>query len=65
MRLGDIFSGKLNFSAETSSASGVINLKPAPSPVYYDEKSPVYVGKVYVRAYFGSFDVEGGLRKLT
>jgi hypothetical protein len=65
MRLGDIFSSKLNFSAETPSASGVINLKLAPGPVYYDEKSPVYVDEAYIRAWFGAFDVEGGLRKLT
>jgi hypothetical protein len=64
-RLGDIASGRLNFSAETSGASGVINLKLAPGPLYYDEKSPVYVDEAYVRAWFGNFDVEGGLRKLT
>ena len=64
-RLGDIFSGKLKFSAETSAAAGVINLKLAPTPVYYGGTSPVYVDEAYVRAYFGSFDVEGGLRKLT
>jgi hypothetical protein len=65
VRLGDIFSGKLNFSAETSSATGVINLKLAPGPVYYNEKSPVSVDEAYIRAWFGNFDVEGGLRKLT
>jgi hypothetical protein len=64
-RLGNIFSGKLKFSAETTSAEGVVNLKLAPGLVYYDEKSPVYVDEAYVRAYFGNFDVEGGLRKLT
>jgi hypothetical protein len=64
-RLGNIFSGKLNFTAETAYAEGVVNLKLAPGLVYYDEKSPVYVDEAYVRAYFGSFDVEGGLRKLT
>ena len=64
-RLGDVFSGKLKFSAETSAAAGVINLKLAPTPVYYGGTSPVYVDEAYVRAYFGSFDVEGGLRKLT
>ena len=64
-RLGYIFSGKLKFTAETSAAAGVINLKLAPAPVYYGGTSPVYVDEAYVRAYFGSFDVEGGLRKLT
>ncbi|GHV89216.1 hypothetical protein AGMMS50267_15760 [Spirochaetia bacterium] len=64
-RLGDIFSGKLNFSAETPNAAGVINLKFATGLIYYDEKSPVYVDEAYVRAYFGIVDVEGGLRRLT
>ena len=64
-RLGDVFSGKLKFSAETSAAAGVINLKFAPTPVYYGGTSPVYVDEAYLRVYFGSFDVEGGLRKLT
>jgi hypothetical protein len=63
-RLGNIFSGKLKFSAETTHAEGVVNLKLAPGLVYYDEKSPVYVDEAYVRSYFGNFDVEGGLRKL-
>jgi hypothetical protein len=62
---GDIFSGKLNFSAETSRAKGVINLKLAPALVYYDEKSPVYIDEGYVTAYFGKIDIEAGLRKLT
>ncbi|MDR1231310.1 MAG: hypothetical protein LBK61_07910 [Spirochaetaceae bacterium] len=63
-QLGDLFSGKLNFTAESSRASGVIklNLQPVPpeSPV-----SPVAIDEAYVRAYFGSLDIEGGLRKLT
>jgi hypothetical protein len=65
VRFGDVFSGKLNFTAETAYADGVLNLKLAPGPVYYDEKSPVYVDEAYVRAYFGNFNIEGGLRKLT
>jgi hypothetical protein len=64
-RLGDLFSGKLNFTAETSRAKGVINLKLAPGLVYYGEKSPVYVDEAYAAAYFGRLDLEGGLRKLT
>jgi len=57
--LGDIFSGKLNFSAGTSFADGVIklNLQTTPQPVSIDE--------AYVRAYFGGLEIEGGLRKLT
>jgi hypothetical protein len=64
-RLGDVFSGELNLIAETSRATGVITLKLAPGPVYYGEKSPVYVDEAYVIAYFGAVDIEGGLRKLT
>jgi hypothetical protein len=65
VRFGDIFSGKLNFSAETAYAAGTINLKLVPALVYYDEKSPVYVDEAYITAYFGKLDVTGGLRKLT
>ncbi|MDR1219915.1 MAG: hypothetical protein LBK73_09950, partial [Treponema sp.] len=64
-RLGDLFSGTLNFSAETSHAGGVINLKLAPGLVYYDRKSPVYIDEAYLTAYFGKLDIEAGLRKLT
>jgi hypothetical protein len=64
-RLGEIFSGKLNFSAENSRADAVINLKLAPALVYYDKNSPVFVDEAYLRVYFGSVDIEGGLRKLT
>jgi hypothetical protein len=65
VRLGDIFSGKLNFTAETSRADAAINLKLAPGLVYYDKSSPVFIDEAYVRVYFGGFDIEGGLRKLT
>jgi hypothetical protein len=65
VKLGDLFSGKLNFSAAASVAEGFIRLKIAPGPVFYDGKSPVYVDEAYIRAYFGKIDVEAGLRKLT
>jgi hypothetical protein len=65
IRLGDIFSGRLNFTAESEYAKGVINLKIAPGIAYYDALSPVYVDEAYVAAYFGKLAVEGGLRKLT
>jgi len=63
VRLGDIFSGKLNFSAENSRAKGVINLKvdTAKPP---DELRDVF-DEAYLRAYFGKADIEAGLRKLT
>jgi hypothetical protein len=65
VKLGGIFSGKLNFAANTSNGGAVINLRLAPSPVYYNGKSPVYVDEAYAQGIFGSVDVEAGLRKLT
>ena len=65
IRFGDIVSAKLNFSAESSLASAVINLKLASGLVYYEEKSPVYVDEAYLTAWFGKLDLEAGLRKLT
>jgi len=59
IQLGDIFSGKLNFSAKTSIAEGVINLNLEPSI------SPVSIDEAYLRGYFGSFDIATGLKKLT
>jgi len=62
VRLGDLFSGKLNFIAGNSRAKGVINLKidtaepPQTLRDVFDE--------AYLRAYFGKLDVEAGLRKL-
>jgi hypothetical protein len=63
VRLGDLFSGKLNFSAENSRAKGVINLKvdtAKPPDALQD-----VLDEAYLHAYFGKFDVEAGLRKLT
>ena len=65
VRLGDIFSGKLNFSVESSRADVIVKLKLAPGLVYYGEKSPVYVDEGYLTAYFGKLDIEAGLRKIT
>jgi len=58
-RLGDIFSGKLKFSAKKSFADGVINLKLSPL------EQPVSIDEAYVCGYFGNLEIEGGLRKLT
>jgi len=58
-QLGDVFSGKLNFTAGTSFADGVINLK------LQTTQQPVSIDEAYVRAYFGGLEIEGGLRKLT
>ena len=62
MRLGDIFSGRLNFEAGNSAAQGVINLKLKP---VFDGASPVEIDEAFVRAFFGPVTVEGGFRKLT
>jgi len=59
VELGNIFSGKLNFSAKTSTAEGIINLNVEPS------ESPVSIDEAYLRAFFGSFEIAAGLRKLT
>ncbi|MDR2632507.1 MAG: hypothetical protein LBC51_02655 [Treponema sp.] len=60
--LGDMFSGKLNFSGSAFNADGAINLKLAP---VLDGSAPVSIDEAYLRVYFGKLDVEGGLRKLT
>ncbi|MCL2265580.1 MAG: hypothetical protein FWC22_06005 [Treponema sp.] len=59
LKLGDVFSGKLNFSAGTSFADGFINLNLTPS------KSPVAIDEAFLRVYFSGFEFEAGLRKLT
>jgi len=54
-----LFSGKLNFHAQSSFAEGVINLKLVPALV------PVSIDEAYIRAFFGNFDFSAGLRKIT
>ncbi|MDR2362903.1 MAG: hypothetical protein LBD65_00600 [Spirochaetaceae bacterium] len=61
--LGNIFSGQLEFSASGENADGVINLRL--KPVFDGTSSPIEIDEAYARAYFGSFSIEGGLRKLT
>ncbi|MDR0374386.1 MAG: hypothetical protein LBH85_01500 [Treponema sp.] len=60
--LGDIFSGKLNFSAGNSFGEAVINLNLA-SPA--TGSSLITFDEAYLRAYLGALEIEGGLRKLT
>ena len=59
VKLGDIFSGTLEFSAAAANAEGkiVLNLEASESPVSVDE--------AYLRAFFGKFEIVAGLRKLT
>jgi hypothetical protein len=63
--LGDIFSGKLNFSAGNSFGEAAINLNLSLPAANGSTGSPVTFDEAYVRAYFGAFEIEGGLRKLT
>ncbi|MDR0387490.1 MAG: hypothetical protein LBH57_05595 [Treponema sp.] len=64
IRLGDVFSGELNFSAEGSLADGVIKLKLRPD--FQDPSRILSLDEAYVRAFLGKrLTVEGGLRKLT
>jgi len=62
MKPGDIFEGKLDFSAQGKAADGIINLKIKPD---FSGGSPVSIDEAYLRLYFGPVDVEGGLRKLS
>jgi hypothetical protein len=63
IRPGNIFSGELNLFAGGSHADGVINLKLRPD--FEDPSRILSLDEAYVRAFFGNFTVEGGLRKLT
>ncbi|GHU72259.1 hypothetical protein FACS189450_09720 [Spirochaetia bacterium] len=58
------FKGKLNFEAEGTNAKAVINLNvSAPEEDFID--GMLSIDEAYLRAYFGNFEIEGGLRKLT
>ena len=59
IRQGNIFNGSLNFSASGSFADAVINLDITPSYV------PISIDEAYVRAFFGSLSITGGVRKLS
>ncbi|GHV77238.1 hypothetical protein AGMMS49942_20590 [Spirochaetia bacterium] len=58
------FKGKLNFKAEGTIAKAVINLNvSAPEEDFID--GVLSIDEAYLQAYFGDFEIEGGLRKLT
>ncbi|MDR2783225.1 MAG: hypothetical protein LBB48_05205 [Treponema sp.] len=63
--LGDIFSSALNFSAGNAFGEAVINLNLSLPAADGAADSPVTFDEAYLRAYFGVFEIEGGLRKLT
>ena len=61
--LGDIFSANLNLDISGSAAQAYFsfNLR----PVFDRTISPFSIDEAYVRAFFGSFTFEGGIRKLS
>ena len=61
-KLGDIFSGNLNFEAGGSAAQAIINLNITP---VFDGSSPIEIDEAFLRAFFGPVTVEGGIRKIT
>jgi len=58
-QFGDLFSGKLNFTALSPLAKGIINLNINPTI------SPVAIDEAYLLAYLGKLDLTAGLRKLS
>ena len=58
-QFGDLFSGKLNFTAVTPIAKGVINLN------LNQTISPVAIDEAYLLAYLGKLDLTAGLHKLS
>jgi hypothetical protein len=64
VRLGDVFSGRLTISADSSLASGVIKLKLRPPLPSAGAVTPVTIDEAYASVYFGDVTIEGGLRKL-
>ena len=63
MRLGNVFSGKLNFSASCSIAEALVNLNIV--PVFNDPTSIFSIDEAYLRAFLGPINITAGLRKLT
>jgi hypothetical protein len=63
VQMGDLFTGSLNFSVSGSNADGIININLKPN---FDKPAEsLEFDEAYVRAWFGNFSLEGGLRKLT
>jgi hypothetical protein len=71
--LGDIFEGKLKFTASSQYADGFINFDISPDSIrdlgtFYSEDplhTPKLINEAYLRAYLGQVNIEGGFRKLT
>ncbi|MDR2480885.1 MAG: hypothetical protein LBD07_01140 [Spirochaetaceae bacterium] len=68
VKSGDLFSGKINFSAKNSFAESLISLKLSTiqsQAVVPASAFPVAFDEAFVRMYIGGAEVEAGLRKLT
>ncbi|GHU78112.1 hypothetical protein FACS189462_1920 [Spirochaetia bacterium] len=61
--LSDLFTAALNFKASGSNAEGVINLNLTPN--FAEPEKILSIDEAYIRAFFGGFNIEGGIRKLT
>jgi hypothetical protein len=68
--LGDIISGNLNFSASGANVDALIDLKLTPASflelgdLKNSVNAPQILNEAYIRAFFGSINIEAGLRKL-
>ncbi|GHV07621.1 hypothetical protein FACS189485_18220 [Spirochaetia bacterium] len=61
--LSDLFTAALNFKASGSNADAVINLNLTPN--FVEPEKILSIDEAYIRAFYGAFNIEGGLRKLT
>ncbi|MCL2093621.1 MAG: hypothetical protein FWH12_05420 [Treponema sp.] len=59
IHMGDVFSGKLNFHAQSSLAEAYINLTLEPSPQALD------IDEAYLTLFMGQGDLSAGFRKIT
>ncbi|MCL2130486.1 MAG: hypothetical protein FWH35_09050, partial [Treponema sp.] len=62
IRLGDIFSGNLDFRAGGTHAEAIINIKIVP---VFDGTSPITLDESFLRTFFSPVTLEGGLRKIS
>jgi hypothetical protein len=65
IELGNVFSGKINFSAGGKAADAFIGLKIDPVFSRAFPGASIAIDEAYLRLYFGPVDIEGGIRKIT
>jgi hypothetical protein len=65
IKLGNMFSGKLNFEAASQAADAVLNLNIEPEFKNNTWNNPFSIDEAFGRFYFGALTFEGGIRKLT